>query len=175
MNSSERIAVERYAAAYDALSKTNEEASRMTAALNAATEALASSQDIMSSPRISLAQKKETLRAALAGAPETASFVELLLDSKRYKLLPEVAKQVEALLDNRLGIVRAKVVCAKELSETQQKQTEEALSARYGGKVVASFHKDETILGGLKIWCRGELIDGSLQGQLVKLQEELTK
>ena len=92
MNSSERIAVQRYAAAYNALSKNNEEASRLTAALCAATEALASSQNIMNSPRISLAQKKETIRTALSGAPETASFIELLLDAKRYKLLPAVAR-----------------------------------------------------------------------------------
>ena len=71
--------------------------------------------------------------------------------------------------------MRAEVHSAQELSKAQQKQTEEALAARYGGKVIASFQKDETILGGLKIWCRGELIDGSLQGQLTKLEKELTK
>jgi F-type H+-transporting ATPase subunit delta len=67
------------------------------------------------------------------------------------------------------------VFSAKELSSEQKQQTQEALSVRYGGKVDVVFDTDPTLLGGLKIWCRGELIDGSLQGQLAKLQEELIK
>ncbi|MGN1058018.1 MAG: ATP synthase F1 subunit delta [Candidatus Avelusimicrobium sp.] len=175
MNSSDRIATQRYAAAYDGLSSTNEEAVRRTADLRAAEKALVSVQEFMTSPRITLQQKKEAVRAALAAAPETASFIELLLDAKRYALLPAVTRAVETLLDGRLNIVRAQVFSARELSAEQKKKTGEALSARYGGKAEVSFHTDPNLLGGLKIWCRGELVDGSLQGQLAKLQEELTK
>lgn len=175
MNSSDRIAVQRYAAAYDGLSATNEEASLRAADLRAAEESLASVREYMTSPRVSLRQKKQAVRAALSAAPVTASFIELLLDAKRYALLPAVTRQVEDLLDERLNIVRARVFSARELSPEQKKKTEDALSARYGGKAEASFHTDPALLGGLKIWCRGELVDGSLQGRLAKLQEELTK
>lgn len=175
MNSSDRIALQRYAAAYDGLSSSGEEASRRAADLRAAQQALAAAAEYMTSPRVSLLQKKETVRAALKDAPQTAAFIELLLDAKRYALLPAIAEQVEELVDKRLNIIRARVYSAQELSDGQKKQTEEALSARYGGKAVASFHTDPTLLGGLKIWCRGELVDGSLQGRLAKLQEELTK
>lgn len=175
MNSSDRIAVQRYAAAYNNLSASNEDAVRRSADLRAACAALAAAHEYMTSPLVSLEQKKETVRAALAGAPETASFVETLLDAKRYALLPAVAAQAEVLLDERLGVVRAEVCSARELSAEQKKQTEEALSARYGGRAKAAFRVDPSLLGGLKIWCRGELIDGSLQGRLCKLQEELIK
>ncbi len=175
MNSSDRIALQRYAAAYDGMSATNEEAASLAADLRAAEKALASASEYMTSPRVSLLQKKEAVRSALARAPKTAAFIELLLDAKRYALLPAVTRQVEALLDERLNIVRADVYSAQELSAEQKKKTEEALSARYGGKAEASFHTNPDLLGGLKIWCRGELVDGSLQGRLAKLQEELTK
>lgn len=175
MNSSDRIAVQRYAAAYDGLSATDEEASLRAADLRAAEQSLAAVWDYMTDPRVNLREKKETVRAALAGAPLTASFVELLLDAKRYALLPAVTRQVEALLDGRLNVVRAEVYSAQELSAGQKQQTEDALSARYGGKAAASFHTDPALLGGLKIWCRGELVDGSIQGRLAKLREELTK
>ncbi len=175
MNSSERIAVQRYAAAYDGLSATNEDAALRAADLRAAEESLAAAREYMTSPRVSLPQKKEAVRAALAAAPVTASFIELLLDAKRYTLLSAITRQVGELLDERLNIVRARVISARELSPEQKKKTEEALSARYGGKAEASFHTDPALLGGLKIWCRGELVDGSLQGRLAKLQEELTK
>lgn len=175
MNSSDRIALQRYAAAYDGLSASNEEAALRAADLRAAEQALASAGEYMTSPRVSLLQKKEAVRSALKTAPQTAAFIELLLDAKRYSLLPAITRRVEELLDGRLNIIRAEVYSAQELSAGQKKKTEEALSARYGGKAEASFHTDPNLLGGLKIWCRGELVDGSLQGRLAKLQEELTK
>lgn len=175
MNSSDRIATQRYAAAYDGLSVSNEDAARLAEDLRAAEQALAAVNGFMTDPRVTLRQKKDAVRAALAGAPQTASFIELLLDAKRYSLLAAVTQQVEELLDGRLNIVRARVLSARELSAEQKKNTEDALSARYGGKAEVSYHTDPDLLGGLKIWCRGELVDGSLQGQLAKLREELTK
>lgn len=175
MNSSDRIAVQRYAAAYNDLSATPEQAKRRAEDLRAAAKALESVRDFMTSPRVTAQQKKQAVRAALTQAPDAASFVELLIDAKRYALLEAVTRRVGELLDERLGIVRAEVVSARALSPEQKTQTEAALSARYGARVEASFSTDETLLGGLKITCRGELIDGSLQGKLAKLQEELTR
>lgn len=175
MNSSDRLAVQRYAAAYDGLSTTHEQAERRAEALQLAVKALSSAEAYMSSPRIGAMQKKQAVAAALRQMPETAAFVELLIDAKRYALLKAIALRVGELLDTRLGVVRAEVVSARELNPEQKKQTEDALSARYGGQVHASFSEDPALLGGLKIKCRGELIDGSLQGLLVKLQEELTR
>ncbi len=175
MNSSDRIAVQRYAAAYNALSTTDEQAARRAEDLRAAAEALAAVRNYMTSPRVKTQEKKQAVQAALQNAPETASFVELLIDAKRYALLDAVSRRVGELLDERLGILRAEVVSARALSPEQQKEAEAALSARYGAKVEASFSTDPALLGGLKIRCRGELIDGSLQGRLAKLQEELTR
>lgn len=175
MNSSDRIAVQRYASAYDQLSHSTEEASARAADLSAAVQALAGAQNYMTSPRVSLPAKKQAVREALSGTAQTAVFVELLLDAKRYNLLEAIAKQVNFLLDERLGIIRAEVYAARELSAAQKQKAQESLSARYGGKVAATFYVDPALLGGLKIRCRGELIDGSLQGKLAKLQEELIK
>lgn len=174
MNSTNRIAAQRYAAAYDALNTTKEEASRRSALLHEAEVALSAHEQIMTSPRISLQAKKEAVREALAGAPETASFIELLLDAKRYRLLPEITRRVATLLDDRLGIIRAQVYAAKVLSDAQKQQTQDVLSKRYGGTVKADFVTDPALLGGLKIVCRGEQIDGTLKSQLKKLEKELT-
>ena len=175
MNSTDRLAAERYAAAYDALSKTNKEASRRSILLREAQAALATQQAVMMSPRIALQTKKEIVKTTFSGEPEVASFLEVLLQAKRYKLLPEITDRVEALLDKRLGILRAQVYAAKELSDSQKKQTQEVLSKRYGGQVEAVFFTTPGLLGGLKIRCCGEQVDGSLQQQLAKLQQELTK
>ncbi len=175
MNSSQRLAAGRYAAAYDALSRTNEEAKTRAEALSSAAQGLAGAQSLLTSPCVSLAQKKQVLQEALAAAPQVCAFLEVLLASKRYALLPEIVQQVEELLDKRLGAVRARVLSAQPLSAQEQAHVIRALETRYGKQVKAVFQTDNTLLGGLKIWCNGELIDGSMHGQLVRLQEELMK
>ena len=65
MNSSDRLAVQRYAAAYNDLSATNEQAQRRAQDLRAAQEALSSVREVMTSPRVTARQKKQAVRAAL--------------------------------------------------------------------------------------------------------------
>lgn len=175
MNSSSRIAAKRYAAAYDLLSQTTDDAVRRAADLAVAAEALAKVHTWLSAPEISLARKKETVHIALKQIPQTASFVEVLLEAKRYNLLPQIVQDVQALADKRQHILRAEVYSARALSAAEKKETETVLSTRYKATVKAVFHTDKNLLGGLKIWCNGELIDGSLQGQFDRLQKELTK
>jgi len=175
MNSSSRIAAGRYAAAYDRLSSTAQEAARRAEELAAAAKALTQVNTWLNAPEISLAHKKETVQAALKRWPQVGSFIEVLLDSKRYNLLAQIVQDVQALSDKRRHLLRAEVYSARPLSADEKTHTQEALSARYGQTVSAVFKTDKNLLGGLKIWCNGELVDGSLQRQLDRLQEELTK
>ena len=175
MNSSDRIAAQRYAQAYNDLSTSNDEAAQLCLALTQAAQALKTAQVYMTSPRVSLTAKQELVRTSLNDAPKTAAFLELLLAAKRYYLLDEIVTHVQALLDKRMNIVRATIVSARELTPVQKQETLQVLSARYGAKAEGVFQVDPSLLGGLRIDCCGELIDGSFKGRLQKLQEELTK
>lgn len=175
MNSSQRIAAQRYAAAFDKISSSPDQAVLRAEELAQAAQALAQAKAFFTAPEITLEQKKQAVSQALASVPQIASFVQVLLEAKRYDLLPQIVEEVAALADERQGILRAQVVSAEPLSDTEKQQTQKTLQARYGKTVKAVFKTDKNILGGLKITCNGELLDGSLQGQLDRLQEELTK
>ena len=64
-------------------------------------------------------------------------------------------------------------VCAIPFPIFCSKAAQQALSKRYGKTVEAVFRTDSALLGGLKMACNGELLDGSIQTRLAKLQEEL--
>ena len=175
MNSSERMAVERYAKAYDSLSETGEQALAQAQSLQVAAEALSCADSFMASPKVSGAQKKELLLSCLKQSPAVANFMVLLLEARRYHLLKAIVRRVTELAQVRLGIKQAEVFSAAELTPRVQAQTEQALSSRYGGKVEAVFKVQQELLGGLKIICDGELIDGSLLGKLKKLEREISR
>ena len=113
------------------------------------------------------------LQEALKDFPVASAFIAVLINAKRYNLLHEICKRVHTLLDDRQGISRAIVTSARVLSQAQQAAALNALSARYGKTVKAQFKTDPSLLGGLKLECQGELIDGSVQSRLAKLQENL--
>ena len=175
MNTSQRIAAQRYAAAYDALSTTAQDALRRQKDLHNAIKALAPAQRFMTSPRVSTASKKALVLSALSSLPDTASFIALLVEAKRYALLAEIEQQVQSFTDARLGIVRAEVESAQALTPAQQKQTVEAIGERYNAKAEVIFKVSPQLLGGLKISCNGEQIDGSLQGKLERMLKEISK
>ena len=175
MNSTERIAAQRYAAAYDALSTTAQDALRRQKDLHNAIKSLAPAQRYMTSPRVSTAAKKELIRTSLSSMPDTAAFIVLLVEAKRYLLLEAIERQVQSFTDARLGIVRAEVESAQPLTPAQQKQAVEAIGARYNAKAEVIFKVSPQLLGGLKISCAGEEIDGSLQGKLERMLKEISK
>ncbi len=173
MNSQQRIAACRYAAAYDGLSTSLEQAQQNAAQLDRAAQILAGVDAQMQNPRISSVYKKLVLQEALKDFPVASAFIAVLINAKRYNLLHEICKRVHTLLDDRQGISRAIVTSARVLSQAQQAAALNALSARYGKTVKAQFKTDPSLLGGLKLECQGELIDGSVQTRLAKLQEDL--
>ncbi len=173
MNSQQRIAASRYAAAYDSLSTSLEQAQQNAAQLDRAVQILSGVEALLQSPRISSAQKKLVLQETLKDFPVASAFIAVLINAKRYNLLHEICKRVHTLLDDREGISRAIVTSARVLSQAQQAAAINALSVRYGKTVKAQFKTDPSLLGGLKLECQGELIDGSVQSRLAKLQEDL--
>jgi len=173
MNSQQRIAASRYAAAYDALSSSLKEAENNASQLDRAVRILSGVNGLMQSPRISSAHKKLVLQETLKEIPVASSFIRVLIDAKRYELLSEICKRVHTLLDDRRGISRAIVTSARVLSQAQQNAAQKALSTRYGKPVEAEFKTDPSLLGGLQMTCNGELIDGSIKTRLAKLQEEI--
>lgn len=173
MNSQQRIAASRYAAAYDALSTSLEQAQKNAAQLDQAVRILAGVNGLMQSPRISSAHKKLIIQETLKEIPAASLFIRVLIDAKRYELLSEICRRVHTLLDDRRGISRAIVTSARVLSQAQQAAAQKALSTRYGKTVEIQFETDPSLLGGLKLECNGELIDGSIKNRLVRLQEEI--
>ena len=175
MNSQMRIAATRYAAAYDRISTSTQQAEKNAQQLNRAMEILSQINGFLQSPRLSAVHKKLVLNEVLKDVPQAARFVEVLIDAKRYNLLPEICKQVHTFLDDRKGISRAIVTSARVLNAAQQQATQKALSSRYGKVVQATFRVDPALLGGLTAQCNGELIDGSIKTRLEKLQKQITQ
>jgi F-type H+-transporting ATPase subunit delta len=149
--------------------------------VRAAAELAAASTDLrnfLSSPAIPREGKHallEKLVARMGASQELRNFLFLLVDHRRTAMLGEIAREFEATLRARLGIVEASITSARELSTPQKQKLAEKLEGLTGKKMETQYAVDPTLVGGLAVRIGSTVYDGSVRAQLDRLAARLTR
>ena len=132
-------------------------------------------RQFLETPRVTAAEKKKALRAALAGrAPELfLRFVSVLVDKRRQTLLPEIAEAFRGLVDERMGRVRVQVAISHLPDEALQAEIGNALALRLGRTVIPTFTVDPELLGGMVVQVGDEILDGSVRSSAARLRRAM--
>jgi F-type H+-transporting ATPase subunit delta len=101
------------------------------------------------------------------------NFIAVLTDHRRLPLFGEILNQLEQELDDRQGFAEAQVSTARTLSDAEKKMLEAEIVRLTGKKVRARYEQDTSLLGGAVVQVGSTIYDGSVQGQLEKIQEQL--
>ena len=173
------LIAERYARGLSLSIKDNAELEAAAAALTDFGEAFDEIRDlrnVLSNPAIDNESRAAVLKAALEGKdmPGTVErLLEVLLRRGRISEVADVAKVFRALVDERLGRVRARVCTALPLDEAQEARMAAALAKRSGKDVRLVCVVDPEILGGAVAEIGGMVLDGSVRAQLEGLRMAL--
>lgn len=111
----------------------------------------------------------------LGAQPLTKTFVNLLLDKERLAAIPDIAREVDAMVEERAGRVQAEVTSAAPLTPAQLTQITATLEKLSGKKVVVAKKEDPNLLGGVIAKVGDVVYDGSLRTQLRVLRDNLAK
>jgi F-type H+-transporting ATPase subunit delta len=125
---------------------------------------------------VSVERKKEALSEVLGShiSKATLKFLEFLVDKKRTAVLPSVTARYEELMNEMMGLLRAKIVTAAPIDLEQR----ESLVNKLGiltkrKKVELEEAVDPSIIGGAIVSYDDRSIDGSLRTQLALLRERM--
>lgn len=135
-------------------------------------------RQILENPTVSTDRRKELLRNlgdALALDTSIRNFLGLLIDRNRLDLIQEIIPVYEALLDDRLGVVRAHVTSALELDAAQQSEVAARLQALTGKRVRMEVSVDPSLMGGLVAQVGSTIYDGSIRQQLRAFKNSITQ
>jgi len=126
-------------------------------------------------PKLSQAQKLSMFTTLLGDKLDvaTTSFVKVLLDADRVKLLPQINEHFQALKRDNDNVARATIVSAFPLTEQQRDELKGALAKRYGRQIEAVEEVDATLLGGARIIVGDQVIDRTVVGQLNKMSRQI--
>lgn len=102
-----------------------------------------------------------------------ANFLNLLVEKKRAGILPEIAEEFQAMVDEEKNVSHGTVVSAVELNEELQAKVQATLEKLTGKKVELTTSVDPSIIGGI-IAKVGDLeLDGSIKTQLASLKDSI--
>lgn len=129
----------------------------------------------LESPRVSAAQKKGIIAKAFADRVPTLflRFLETLVDKGRQLLLPEIASEYRALVDETEGRVHARVTFARAVSDAERDAVAAGLSKTLGKQVVPHVVVDPAIVGGVVVRVGDRVMDGSVRRRLRLLRDRL--
>ena len=118
-------------------------------------------------------------QVALVAPPQAdaafSRFLAVLADNRRLPLLPDIAALFEALRAEAERVVKARVTSASAMDAAELEKLKAALKRRFGREVELTMAVDESLLGGAIIDAGEVVIDGSLRGQLARLESALVQ
>jgi F-type H+-transporting ATPase subunit delta len=133
---------------------------------------------VLENPSISGDSKRavlDAITARLGTTRQVRNFVAVLTDHRRLPLFSEILKQLEQELNDRQGLADARVSSARQLSDAEKKMLEVEITRMTGKKVRARYELDVTLLGGAVVQVGSTIYDGSVKGQLERIQEQLVE
>lgn len=132
---------------------------------------------VWDSPSVAAPQKLKLLDAIAERVGllrEIRNFVAVLISNRRIQAFHEIAQEAMAQINNRLGIADAEVVSARDLGIEERRKLESQVAKVTGKTLRVQYSVDPRVIGGAMVKVGNTIYDGSIQGQLQRMKEQLT-
>ena len=122
----------------------------------------------------------EQLFGVITGVAKTAlpemanNFLRTLIDNGRVQVLPEIAAQFRALVNQGKGASDAIVYSAFPLDDGALAELAVTLQKRFGRTLHLSVQTDESLIGGVRVVVGDEVLDTSVKARLEQMKAALT-
>lgn len=135
-------------------------------------------RSVLLNPMVLTSQRKSVLDALvkrLGVQKQVRNASMLLVERGRAEILPDIARELEQMVDEHEGIVRAEVISAAPLTKVYVDRLTKALTEATGKKVEVATSQDESLLGGVVTRVGGVVYDGSLKARLARVREQMLR
>jgi F-type H+-transporting ATPase subunit delta len=130
----------------------------------------------LTNPSVPHSQRKAVVEQLIARLSPTATvraFLLLLVDRNRIEILPDIAREYQALADAHVGRVRAEVTSAEPLAGENVTRLKRALEQKTGKQVILEQRTDPELIAGMVTRVGTIIYDGSIRTRLEQLRRAL--
>jgi F-type H+-transporting ATPase subunit delta len=152
---------------------------QVLAQLRGIDEIVRSSQELrnaLATPAVPPSRKRAVMSRLiepLRVSAQVRNFLFVVIDHRRIHDFASIIEAFETLADQRLGLVRADVTSAYELTEAQRSSLTIQLSRLAGKQAKPRFTTDPAVMAGVVARVGSTVYDGSVRGQLERLRIKL--
>ena len=107
-------------------------------------------------------------------SPKLKNLLDVVIDNGRLSVLPEIASQFRALVNERGGVADAHIVSAFPLDDKQLADLAKVLEKRFGRQLKTSVTVDSSLIGGVRVTVGDEVLDTSVVARLEQMRVALT-
>ena len=133
-------------------------------------------RNFLANPAVARPHKQavvEKLIEQLKGSKTLQNLLLVLVDNRRAALLNEISEAFEAELRGRLGVAKAEVTSARNLSGDERAKLEGALKQLTGKRVEATYLLNAELIAGAQVRIGSTVYDGSVREQLNRMRNRL--
>jgi len=129
---------------------------------------------VLANPIISHEKKIKILDAIFEGKVNqaTINFFKIMIDKRRGEVLYYTAQEFINLYNVKKNIIKALVVTATPLSETNKKQFTDIVTSQVGGNIALQTKVNPDLIGGFILTVGDRQIDASIASDLKKLKAD---
>jgi F-type H+-transporting ATPase subunit delta len=134
-------------------------------------------RSVLDNPLVEAEKREAILRdvaQAVGLSGDGLNAVRLLAQRHKLRALPDIAKTLGSLSDEKAGIVRATVTTAQRLPESFYERLQRELETVTQRKIVIDRRQDASLIGGVVTRIGDNTIDGSVRGRLDEIRRSLT-
>jgi F-type H+-transporting ATPase subunit delta len=103
------------------------------------------------------------------------AFLNLLVEKQRAGALPDIAHEMQVMVDRDRNISHGEVISAIELDSSLQEKIQNTLEKITGNRVLLETRVDPSIIGGIIARVGDLVFDGSIKTQLNGLKESIKR
>ena len=121
------------------------------------------------------ARQKVMAKIAEAASADNmlTAFLNLLVEKHRAGILPDIAQEMQVMVDSEKGISHGSVISAVELDAALLEKIQATLEKITGTKVTLETEVDSSIIGGIIAKVGDLVLDGRIKTQLNGLKESI--
>ncbi|HEX4022617.1 MAG TPA: ATP synthase F1 subunit delta [Acidobacteriaceae bacterium] len=135
-------------------------------------------RELFENPSVPLEAKLkivDAIASRLQFSPQLRNFIAVLLQHDRIAAYAEIFAEYRHEIDTRLNIGEVEIVSTRELDHEERAALETRAAGLAGKKVRAVYRQDPSLLGGVVLRIGTIIYDGSVQGRLDRLREQLVE
>jgi F-type H+-transporting ATPase subunit delta len=135
-------------------------------------------REVFLDPTIASEQKVailDKLNGRMALSVQVRNFLAVLIDHARLNAFSQIVKEFRHEMNRRRGIAEVEITTARSLGEEERHALASQIGSLVGQQVSATYHVDDTLLGGVIARVGSTVYDGSVRGRLERLEDQLVK